>query len=79
MKGVPFVWTDDCHVSSYTLKEKLLSAPTLVLPESGKRFTMYMDASRVGLGYVFLKEGRLITYASRKSSMRRIVLHMTYS
>ena len=66
MKGVPFVWTDDCHVSSYTLKEKLLSAPTLVLPESGKRFTMYMDASRVGLGCVLMQECRVISYASKQ-------------
>ena len=66
MKGVPFVWTDDCQVSSYTLKEKLLSAPTLVLPESGKRFTMYMDASRVGLGCVLMQECRVISYASKQ-------------
>ena len=76
MKGVPFVWTDDYQVSSYTLKEKLLSAPILVLPESGKRFTMYTDASHVGLGYVFIKEGRVISYASKILSMRRIILHV---
>jgi hypothetical protein len=33
MKGAPFVWTDDCEVSFRTLKEKLVSAPILVLPE----------------------------------------------
>ena len=54
MKGVPFVWTDDCQVSSYTLKEKLMSAPILVLAKSGKRFTMYTDASRVSLGCVLM-------------------------
>ena len=54
MKGVPFVWTDDCQVSSYTLKEKLLSAPILVLLESGKHFTMYTDASRVSLDCVLM-------------------------
>ena len=79
MRGVPFVWTDDCQISSYTLKEKLLSAPILVLPESGKRFIVYTDASRVSLGYVFMQEGRVISYASKMLSMRRIILHMTYS
>ena len=77
MKGVPFVWTDDCQVSSYTLKEKLLSAPILVLPESGKHFIVYTDVSHVSLGYVLIKEGRVISYASRKLSMRKIILHMT--
>ena len=79
MKGAPFVWTDDCEASFHTLKEKLVSAPILVLPESGKRFIVYTDASCVGLGYEFIKEGKVISYASRKLSMRRIILHMTYS
>ena len=38
----------------------------LVLPESGKRFTVYTDASRVGLGCVPMQEGRVISYASRQ-------------
>ena len=29
MKGVLFIWTDDCQASSCTLKEKLVSAPFL--------------------------------------------------
>ena len=55
----------------------VVSAPILVMPESGKRFIVYSDASLVGLGYVFMQEGRVISYASRKLSMRRIILHMT--
>ena len=45
MKGSPFVWDDDCEVSSCTLKKKLVSAPILVLLESGKCFLVYTDAS----------------------------------
>ena len=77
MKGSPFVWDVDCEVSSCTLKMKLVSAPILVLLESGKCFLVYMDASRVSYGYVFMQEGRVISYASRKLSMRGIILHMT--
>ena len=51
MKGAPFVWDDDCEVSSCTLKKKLVSAPILVLLESGKCFLVYTDASRVSHGY----------------------------
>ena len=77
MKGSPFVWDVDCEVSSCTLKMKLVSAPILVLLESGKCFLVYTDASRVSLGYVFMQKGRVIFYASKKLSMRRIILYMT--
>jgi hypothetical protein len=65
-KGVPFVWTNDCEVSYQALKNKLVNAPILALPESGKRFTVYMDASRIGLGCVLMQEGRVISYGSRQ-------------
>ena len=55
MKDAPFVWTDDCEARFRTLKEKLVSAPILVLPESGKRFIVYIDAFRVSLSYVFCR------------------------
>jgi hypothetical protein len=65
-KDVMFVWSSDCEVSYHTLKNKLVSAPILALPESGKRFTVYMDASRIGLGCVLMQEGRVIAYGSRQ-------------
>jgi hypothetical protein len=64
MKGVPFVWTENCEASFRTQKERLVSAPILVLPESGKRYTVYTDASRISLGCVLMQEGRVIAYAS---------------
>jgi hypothetical protein len=65
-KGVLFVWSSDCKVSYHTLKNKLVSAPILALPESGKRFTIYTDASRIGFGCVLMQEGRVIAYGSRQ-------------
>jgi hypothetical protein len=64
-KGVLFVWSSDCEVSYQALKSKLVDAPILALPESDKRFTVYMDASRIGLGCVLMQEGRVIAYGSR--------------
>jgi hypothetical protein len=43
-----------------------VNAPILALPESGKRFTVFMDASRIGLGCVLMQEGRVIAYGSRQ-------------
>jgi hypothetical protein len=65
-KGVLFVWSSDCEVSYQTLKNKLVDAPILALPKSGKRFTVYTDASRIGLGCMLMQEGRVIAYGSRK-------------
>lgn len=65
-KGVPFIWTKECEASFQTLKNKLVNAPILTLPESGKRFTLYTDASRIGLGCVLMQEGKVIAYASRQ-------------
>ena len=44
---------------------KLVTAPILTLPEPSKRFTVYSDASRIGLGCVLMQEGMVIAYASR--------------
>jgi hypothetical protein len=53
-KGVDFEWDNDCEVSFQTLKHKLVNAPILSLSESGKHFTVYIDASRIGLGCVLM-------------------------
>jgi hypothetical protein len=65
-KNVKFEWTNECERSFQVLKEKLVIAPVLTLPEPGKRFTIYSDASRVGLGCVLMQDGKVIAYASRQ-------------
>jgi hypothetical protein len=65
-KGVDFEWDNDCVVSFQTLKHKLVKAPILSLLESGKRFTVYTNVSRIGLGCVLMQEGKVIAYGSRQ-------------
>jgi hypothetical protein len=65
-KDVDFKWNNDCEVSFQTLKHKLVNAPILSLSESGKRFTVYTDASRIGLGCVLMQDGKVIAYGSRQ-------------
>ncbi|KAG8503234.1 hypothetical protein CXB51_001062 [Gossypium anomalum] len=48
------------------LKKVLTEAPVLIQPVSGKDFTVYSDASHVGLGCVLMQEGKLAAYASRQ-------------
>lgn len=48
------------------LREFLTLAPILALSVEDEGFTMYYDASGIGLGCVLMHQGRVITYASRK-------------
>jgi hypothetical protein len=43
-----------------------VTAPILTLSEPGKCFTVYSDASLVGLGCVLMQDGKVIAYASRQ-------------
>ena len=49
-----------------TLKRLLTTAPVLAQPNIEKPFDVYYDASRIGIGFVLMQEGRVIAYASRK-------------
>ena len=44
-KGVPFVWDDTCEASFQELKQRLVSAPILTVPESSVGYVIYSDAS----------------------------------
>ncbi|KAL5580072.1 hypothetical protein UlMin_012514, partial [Ulmus minor] len=61
-----YEWTDKCERSFQELKKRLTSAPILVLPTDVTDFTVYCDASRIGLGAVLMQNGRVIAYASRQ-------------
>ncbi|KAL0641627.1 hypothetical protein Bca4012_102841 [Brassica carinata] len=65
-KGVPFLWVEETEKAFKKLKEALTTAPVLALPEQGKPYTVYTDASRVGLGCVLMQYGRVIAYASQQ-------------
>ena len=65
-KEESFVWKDPCEQSFQRLKHCLTSAPVLTLPTGAGNFTVYCDASRVGLGCVLMQQGKVIAYASRQ-------------
>ena len=65
-KVVKFVWDDSCERAFQELKSRLTSAPILIVPERGRRYTVYCDASKDGLGCVMMQSGKVITYGSRK-------------
>ena len=59
-KGVKFEWDDKCQSSFERLKEILVEAPVLIQPISGREYTMYSDASRIGLGCVLMQDGKVV-------------------
>jgi ribonuclease HI len=63
---VEFKWTQKCQEAFEALKEKLTTAPVLVLPDVHKPFSVYCNASYIGLGCVLMQEGRVVAYSSRQ-------------
>jgi hypothetical protein len=53
-KKVEFKWTPACQESFEMLKQKLTTTPVLVLSDVHKPFSVYYDASYIGLGCVLM-------------------------
>jgi len=51
-KDVLFHWTPQLQTYFDTLKQALISAPVLALPNFNKAFTVETDASSIGIGAV---------------------------
>jgi hypothetical protein len=69
-KNKDFDWTEECQVSFEELKKRLTSAQVLILPDVTKKFDIYCDASRQGLGFVLMQEGQVVSFASRQLRKR---------
>ncbi|WVZ50916.1 hypothetical protein U9M48_002122 [Paspalum notatum var. saurae] len=65
-KNIKFQWTSACEKAFEELKKRLTTAPVLTFPDMHKPFSVYCDASRLGLGCVLMQEGKVIAYASRQ-------------
>ena len=45
-KTTKFEWSNKCEEAFQELKRRLTTAPVLTLPEEGKEYTIYSDASK---------------------------------
>ena len=64
-KGIKFEWDEKCNEAFKRLKKLLTTAPVLIIPEQGKGYVVYCDASKEGLGCVLMQLDRVVAYASR--------------
>ena len=46
-----------CEKAFQELKRRLTSAPILIVPKRGQRYTVYSDASKDGLEYILIQSG----------------------
>ena len=60
-----FSWDAAKEEAFQQLKKRLTSAPVLNYPDFSKPFTLYTDASNVGLGAVLQQEKNVIAYWSK--------------
>ncbi|KAL0536694.1 hypothetical protein IC582_025654 [Cucumis melo] len=63
-KGTPFVWSPACESSFQELKQKLVSAPVLTVPDGSGSFVIYSDTSKKELDCVLMQQGKVVAYAS---------------
>ena len=64
-KGVKFEWDEKCEQSFQELKNHLITAPIFTFSTTGAGYVVFSDASKQGLGYVLMQDGRVIAYAFR--------------
>ena len=61
-----YEWSEECEQSFQELKNRLTTAPVLVLLTLGVEYVVFSDVSRQGIRCVLIQNGRVIAYASRQ-------------
>ena len=65
LKNVPFVWTVESQLAFDTLKQSLISAPVLALPDFSRPFIVETDACDSRIGVVLLQNEHPLAFVSK--------------
>lgn len=74
LKNDACCWSEQTHESFGQLKRAMTLAPTLVLPDFSKIFTMETNECLVGIDAVLMQEGHPIAYISKALAERHMCL-----
>ncbi|GKA12045.1 putative mitochondrial protein [Tanacetum coccineum] len=70
LKKGAYEWNSEAQSTFEALKQAMISAPVLKLPEFAKEFTIETDASGGGIGAVLLQEGHPMAFLSKTLSVK---------
>ncbi|GKA69696.1 retrovirus-related pol polyprotein from transposon 17.6 [Tanacetum coccineum] len=70
LKKGGYKWSSAAQLAFETLKEAMMKAPVLALPDFTQPFVVETDASGVGIGAVLQQKGHLISYMSKTISLK---------
>ena len=77
-KDVKYKWSEECEQSFQELKNRLISAPILILPDPKKGFQVYCDASKLGLGCVLMQLHNGLPVAGLRQFRQQFVIQRLY-
>ena len=63
--NIPFIWTSETQLAFETLKQALITAPVLALPDFTCPFVVETDASDTGIGAVLLQKEHPLAFVSK--------------
>jgi hypothetical protein len=73
-KGMPYVWNADREAAFQALKQALVTAPVLALPDFAKTFVVETDSCGKGVGAVLLQDNHPLAFISKALGPRHLGL-----